>query len=177
MTRKLGYRGAFFHGDHDEIQPPGHTVEELAKWSSEGRGFFAVEEITPYDLLRELETWPAGREQAEKILRRHDADLLPPLTVEEIAAIDSFPDNAVDMRRLPAVSERVETGAIQFGDDWPGLFLRGDHAAYLSACITVLLRGLSEDADYVAVAQLRNVRDVIEGAVIMRHRGSYGSNS
>lgn len=23
---------------------------------------------------------------------------------------------------------RVETGVVQFGDDWPGIFLRGDHA-------------------------------------------------
>lgn len=30
-------------------------------------------------------------------------------------------------RILPEQAERVETGPIVFGDDWPGLFLRGDH--------------------------------------------------
>lgn len=34
----------------------------------------------------------------------------------------------VDIRKLPAVEERVETGPIQFGDDWPGTFIRGDNA-------------------------------------------------
>lgn len=32
------------------------------------------------------------------------------------------------MRSFPGTEERVESGAIQFGDDWPGLFLRGDDA-------------------------------------------------
>lgn len=30
------------------------------------------------------------------------------------------------------VNDRVETGATQFGDDWPGLFIRGDDAFALS---------------------------------------------
>jgi hypothetical protein len=31
-----------------------------------------------------------------------------------------------NIRKLPEQKDRVETGAIQFGDDWPGLFVRGD---------------------------------------------------
>ena len=27
---------------------------------------------------------------------------------------------------------RVETGAVQFGEDWPGLFVRGDEAFHLA---------------------------------------------
>jgi hypothetical protein len=30
---------------------------------------------------------------------------------------------------------RVETGAIRFGNDWPGLFVRGDQAIHLAWCI------------------------------------------
>lgn len=30
-------------------------------------------------------------------------------------------------RVLPGVKDRVETGIIQFGDDWPGIFIRGDN--------------------------------------------------
>jgi len=35
-----------------------------------------------------------------------------------------------DVRMLPAPPDgkRVESGAVQFGDDWPGIFMRGDHA-------------------------------------------------
>ncbi len=31
-----------------------------------------------------------------------------------------------EIRKLPAVDKRVETGPVQFGDDWPGTFIRGD---------------------------------------------------
>jgi hypothetical protein len=34
--------------------------------------------------------------------------------------------------------ERVETGPVQFGDDWPGLFIRGDDCCGFAG----LLRGL-----------------------------------
>ena len=34
------------------------------------------------------------------------------------------------IRKFPNQDERVETGAIQFGKDWPGLFIRGDNAAW-----------------------------------------------
>jgi hypothetical protein len=33
-----------------------------------------------------------------------------------------------EIRKFPAVEVRVETGPIQFGDDWPGVFMRGDNA-------------------------------------------------
>lgn len=33
---------------------------------------------------------------------------------------------------LPHQDRRVESGTIQFGDDWPGVFIRGDQAAYLA---------------------------------------------
>lgn len=34
------------------------------------------------------------------------------------------------VRRLPALEDqdRVETGAISFGEDWPGVFIRGGNA-------------------------------------------------
>lgn len=36
------------------------------------------------------------------------------------------------------VHPRVESGAVQFGDDWPGLFLRGDNAFNLATQIAQL---------------------------------------
>lgn len=32
------------------------------------------------------------------------------------------------VRSLPAMDQRVETGPIRFGDDYPGYFIRGDNA-------------------------------------------------
>lgn len=37
---------------------------------------------------------------------------------------------------------RAETGAVQFGDDWPGVFLRGDDALYYAHCLSNFLREL-----------------------------------
>lgn len=39
---------------------------------------------------------------------------------------------AKNIRVLPAQEPRVETGPTQFGDDWPGVFIRGDNAAYFA---------------------------------------------
>jgi hypothetical protein len=36
------------------------------------------------------------------------------------------------LRSLPHDGPRVETGPVQFGDDWPGLFVRGDDALALA---------------------------------------------
>jgi hypothetical protein len=49
-----------------------------------------------------------------------------PVAVREI----SIPDNEI--------APRVETGAVQFGKDWPGLFVRGDQALHLAWCIGAL---------------------------------------
>jgi hypothetical protein len=32
------------------------------------------------------------------------------------------------IQHLPAQPDRIETGSLQFGDDWPGIFIRGDDA-------------------------------------------------
>jgi hypothetical protein len=34
----------------------------------------------------------------------------------------------IKVRNLDAQEERVETGVVKFGDDWPGVFIRGDNA-------------------------------------------------
>ena len=37
---------------------------------------------------------------------------------------------------------RVETGPLQVGDGWPGLFIRGDNAAGYALSLTVVLSGI-----------------------------------
>lgn len=46
---------------------------------------------------------------------------------------------------------RAETGPVQFGDDWPGMFIRGKHAFFylkvceaLSASNTIAAKGLEQ---------------------------------
>lgn len=43
------------------------------------------------------------------------------------------------IRQFPEQAERVETGPIQFGQDWPGIFLRGDNAGPEAMYLGLLL--------------------------------------
>lgn len=42
----------------------------------------------------------------------------------------------------PPNGKRVESGAVAFGDDWPGVFVRGDVAAFLARDLERALRML-----------------------------------
>jgi hypothetical protein len=84
------------------------------------------------------------------------------------------------LRTLPGVEGRVETGAIQFGGDWPGLFIRGDDAMALfgnineiKASLRALLKAhkISEEDLSVVVGALMPlvaIRKLIKDNVIQR---------
>lgn len=66
------------------------------------------------------------------------------------------------IRHLPAVEERVETGPVAFGDDWPGVFIRGDNA--LLGFVPPLLRAIKQNEnaggnvfDHMALVSLLQV--------------------
>lgn len=69
---------------------------------------------------------------------------------------------------------RVESGAVQFGDDWPGLFLRGDDAMKLLASIRALeVDGTVNTNDHAnmsafALSWLSSVADTISRDVIVK---------
>lgn len=42
---------------------------------------------------------------------------------------------------------RAETGAMKFGDDWPGVFIRGDNAAYYAMNLKTVLSNGDFDID------------------------------
>ncbi len=49
---------------------------------------------------------------------------------------------------LPSVGENeVETSPIQFGNDWPGLFIRGGDCIDLSSCIRTICSHHTNDFD------------------------------
>lgn len=67
------------------------------------------------------------------------------------------------IRVLPKQDIRVETGPIQFGDDWPGLFVRGDEALGLANEIEALqLDGTSLPAGGAIGAVLNRVVDLLQ---------------
>jgi hypothetical protein len=72
------------------------------------------------------------------------------------------------VRQLPDSGERVETGAVQFGDDWPGVFIRGDHALYYALCLNLQRSGAAgpiEDSNVRGLAEILGSCDARKQAV------------
>jgi hypothetical protein len=59
----------------------------------------------------------------------------------------------VSKRVLPEQDIRVETGVTQFGDDWPGVFIRGDDAF----AFALYLESVERTGDEINVEGLLNL--------------------
>ena len=66
-----------------------------------------------------------------------------------------------DIQKIYYVNEpnRVETGPVQFNDDWPGVFIRGDNAAYLAYCLESYINGTK---DFITESQVRILVDLLK---------------
>jgi len=53
------------------------------------------------------------------------------------------------IQKLPALEggARVESGVVQFGEDWPGVFFRGDNAAYIASTLAAFVSTKIENGD------------------------------
>jgi len=72
---------------------------------------------------------------------------------------------------MPGSSGETPTGALQFENDWPGLFIRGDQAISLSSKIRALQERLANHPDAVVTAcliELGKLADLIDRDVIVR---------
>lgn len=66
---------------------------------------------------------------------------------------------------LPGGSGNVPSGAMQFRDDWPGLFLRGDTAIVIGLAIRQLETALASSQDpsvWSALRKLTAIADLID---------------
>lgn len=60
-------------------------------------------------------------------------------------------------RMLPALTDgRPETGPMQFGEDWPGVFIRGDNAIWYAQAVRAALMFLPSD-QWLVRAQLEGL--------------------
>jgi hypothetical protein len=72
---------------------------------------------------------------------------------------------------FPGSSGETPTGALQFQNDWPGLFVRGDTAISLLSSIHALQQRLANHPDPVVTAallKLEDIADIIDRDVIVR---------
>jgi hypothetical protein len=65
------------------------------------------------------------------------------------------------VRRFPEVGPRVESGPIMFGDDWPGIFLRGDDAHVYAVGLRELLLD-RPDVGLITKRVLEGLLDALE---------------
>lgn len=69
---------------------------------------------------------------------------------------------------LPGGSGVAKDGAVQFQNDWPGLFLRGDTAIVVCLAIRNLQKALEQNQDLVvasALGKLSVIAELIEREV------------
>lgn len=101
---------------------------------------------------------PGYAERAQRVLAE--------CAVKRNCAIPATCDDDVVIYYTPTATvtntppQRPETGPMQFGDDWPGYFLRGDYAIYLG----MILESAQSDPRFDAL--LRNLARDLQGAEI-----------
>lgn len=61
----------------------------------------------------------------------------------------------------PADGRRVESGVVQFGEDWPGYFMRGDDAMGLVLVIEMISKAGAQDP--IALGQLEQYGQALRG--------------
>lgn len=68
------------------------------------------------------------------------------------------------VQKIPYDGPRVEGPAVQFGEDWPGLFLRGDHCIAVAGAIERVQQLLAGNKDAILpLALLEGVkRDIMD---------------
>lgn len=66
-------------------------------------------------------------------------------------------------QKLSEQEKRIETGIVQFGDDWPGIFIRGDSALHYSMHLEFIKQFLiKKELDFSERLILKSIDNLIE---------------
>jgi hypothetical protein len=66
------------------------------------------------------------------------------------------------VRQVP----RAETGVMQFEDDWPGVFIRGDNAFYFAMCLRNVYNKLIPLTDPITLCGIQGLLSLLENSDI-----------
>ena len=77
---------------------------------------------------------------------------------------------------LPAFEngDRPETGPMQFGDDWPGLFMRGDNACMMGMSLQGAIKSYHETGEInpIVIMQLIGLSETLQSCNLNQlHKG------
>lgn len=72
---------------------------------------------------------------------------------------------------------RIETGVVQFDDDWPGVFIRGDNAFSYALTIGEVVRGLEagQPPNLFFVRQLKGLAALLASAQVSEGKTPEGT--
>ena len=59
---------------------------------------------------------------------------------------------------------RAETGVMEFEGDWPGVFIRGDNAAYYAMALRSVLGMVKSDTDPIATINVQGLVRLLESS-------------
>jgi hypothetical protein len=76
----------------------------------------------------------------------------------------------VPIREMPAADKRVESGPVQFGNDWPGTFIRGDDAAHYAMSLDRIINGGPERAVFFDKCTLVGLLHLLNQSNLMMRR-------
>jgi hypothetical protein len=89
----------------------------------------------------------------------------------------SMTERRVTQIPMPGSSGETPTGAMQFRDDWPSLFVRGDDAIMLLGAIEQLTERVAHHPDVIiasALARLARIAEIIKRDVIVQNEPRAG---
>jgi len=80
----------------------------------------------------------------------------------------------VDLSEIPCPfdmrehAERVETGPVQFNDDWPGVFIRGDNALWIALQLDQYIKCVEkgEKPTWCEDLEVKNLLNLLRGSHI-----------
>jgi len=77
-----------------------------------------------------------------------------------------------DLSELPRqfgpdiVAGRVETGPLVINDDWPGVFIRGDNAAWYAMQLNILMSNLPDTIDVFTRSSINGLISTLESCLV-----------
>jgi len=157
---KATYREKEMGPRNDDCYARKFTPEEIAG-AAELQQNAKEEEGTANDLSyieRDVDEFPPLTEEATtedlEYIEQHQDEFKDPAVSEAKARISEQ-----NVRRLPfELHPRAETGALQFKDDYPGLFIRGDSAMLLAFCIDQVIKDMDDIVVLIGANKLERVQ-------------------
>ena len=69
----------------------------------------------------------------------------------------------IEMSKARKIDIDLETGPLQFNDDWPGVFIRGDNAIYYATQISQVIQNMEcESGKRIAMFLLNGLCELLQ---------------